>query len=171
MLVIPINKITVKENNAIVDEKMDVWANMIITEFDFNIHKKELVHNYFFEKFATDIYSIQGFPNNLSNITNLSITENINGENITTNILININGNNTILTINGVSTIIEDLTDKSQLLLKPQLIDNISYWTIVYNNNIITQFPAGRMPNNYVNNMMFEVKDINVDENNKLIFE
>lgn len=171
MLVIPINKITVKEKNAIVSEEMNVWTDMVIAKYNFNINKEELIHNYLFEKNDTNIYSIQGFPNNLANITTLSITENINGEDITTNILVDVVENNIILTVNSTMITIENLTDKSQLLLKPQLINSKSYWTIVYNNNIVAQFPAEKMPNNYINNMMFDIKDINIDENDKLIFE
>lgn len=151
MLVIPKNKIVIDTS----------YANFK-TEVNTNSNFKQHIYDY--QKLTTNVYSFQNIPINLSGVTSINI------ENST--IQVTISGNNCIVQIDNNEPItIDGLTDKSQLLLKPQLIDGISYWTIVYNNEIIDKFSAQKMPNNYINNMTFEVKDINVDGNNRLIFE
>ena len=151
MLVIP-------ENKVVIDTS---YANFR-TEANTHFNLKKHIYNY--QRLTTNIYAFQGIPVNLSGISSINIEGSI--------VQVSISGEDCIIQINNNEpVVIEGLTDKSQLLLKPQLINNISYWTIVYNNEIMDKFPAEKMPNNYTNNMMFDVKDMNVDENNKMIFE
>ena len=151
MLVIPKNKIKI-------GSKYKIFKN----EIQNNTIYKQHIYNY--QKIETDIYAYENIPINLSNISYIQI------EDIELNIMIN--NNDCIIQIgNNTPIVINNLTDKSQLLLKPQLIDEQPYWTIIYDNNIIDKFLAKKMPNNYIDNRMFEIKDKNVDENNNLLFE
>lgn len=150
MLVIPKNRIVIDTS----------YANFK-TEANTNLNFKQHIYDY--QKLTTDVYSFQNIPINLSRVSSINI------ENSTISVVVN-GDNCTIQVNNNEPVIINGLTDKSQLLLKPQLIDNVSYWTIIYNNMIVDQFVAEKKPNNYINNMTFEVKDINIDENNRLVF-
>lgn len=151
MLVIPKNKIVINTSYA-------NFKTQISTD---TVFKK---HIYDYQKLTTNVYAFQGIPINLSGVSSINI------ENST--IQVSINGEDCSIQIDSNEpVIIEGLTDKSQLLLKPQLIEGQSYWTIIYNDEIVDKFPAEKMPNNYINNMIFDVKDINVDENDKMIFE
>lgn len=150
MLVIPKNKIVIDTS----------YANFK-TEANTNSNFKQHIYDY--QKLTTNVYSFQNIPINLSRVSSINI------ENSTISVVVN-GDNCTIQVNNNEPVIINGLTDKSQLLLKPQLIDNVSYWTIIYNDMIVDQFIAEKKPNNYINNMTFEVKDINIDENNRLVF-
>lgn len=163
MFIIPIHKYKILKKDIVFNSTVDSFKDTVTIKIESTTQIINKKHNYELISEGTNTFVIQDIPVNLTGITSIVIEG--------TTIQVSISNNDCIIQIGSNNPVtINNLTDKSQLLLKPQLIDNISYWTIVYNDEIVDKFPAEKMPNNYINNMMFDVKDTNVDSNNRPIF-